>query len=174
MAFLAGGLMCAITLNRRQGVLSRLTIWDWTLIGVIFAFTVRELFEIAVILFGNHGLIRVMQAFLWFSDPLLTLLLIQAVSIRRSVLNMGHGLVARCWGMMAAGVAFTSAGDVTLWAESHGLIPIALSPLGWFIWFFAATAYASAPCYQLEAIRLAHEGSYTGLSQELHPFGGEA
>src|SRR5258705_475941 len=44
MAFLAGGLMCAIALNRRMGVLSRLTVWDWALIGVIFTFTVRQVF----------------------------------------------------------------------------------------------------------------------------------
>jgi hypothetical protein len=65
---------------------------------------------------------------------------------------MGHGLVARCWGMMAAGVAFTSAGDVTLWAESHGLIPV--SPLDWFIWFFAATAFASAQAVDQAACML--------------------
>jgi hypothetical protein len=66
--------------------------------------------------------------------------------------------------MIAAGVAFTSLGDATLWAESHSFIPIPLSPLGWFVWFFAATAYASAPCYQVEAARLAHEGSYSPSS----------
>ncbi len=160
MAFLVAGLMYAIILTRRLGVLSRLTTADWMLIAIIATFTARELYEIGVIAFVRHERASVTQTLLWFSDPLLTLLLMQAVSIRRSVLNMGQGLVARCWGMMAAGVAFTSAGDVALWAESHGLIPTALSPLGWFIWFFAATAFASAPCYQIEAVRLAHEGSY--------------
>jgi hypothetical protein len=163
MAFLAAGLMCAVILTRRLGILGRLTLMDKSFIAVILVFTGRQLFEIGGVLFGEGRRPGLAQVLLWFSDPLLTLLLIQAVAIRRSVLNMGQGLVARCWGMMALGVAFTSAGDATLWAESHGLIPIVISPLGWFIWFFAVTAFASAPCYQMEAVREAHEGSYSVL-----------
>jgi hypothetical protein len=70
--------MRAIALNRRLGVLSRLTVWDWALIAIIFTFTVRELFEIGVSLVGNHEPIGVTKALLWLSDPLLTLLLTQA------------------------------------------------------------------------------------------------
>jgi hypothetical protein len=161
MALLAGGLMRVILLNRRMGILRRLTLGDRALIGVLVMFCARQLYEAGTVVFGGRGRPSLTQIFLWFSDPLLTLLLMQAVSIRRSVLNLGGGLVARCWGMMAAAVAFTSLGDATLWAESHGFIPIPLSPAGWFIWFFAATAFASAPCYQVEAARLAHEGSYS-------------
>ncbi len=163
MALLAAGLMRAVLLTRRLGVLGQLTWMDKSSIAVILAFTVRQLFEIGGVLFGPGRRPGLAQVLLWFSDPLLTLLLVLAVAIRRSVLNMGHGLVARCWGMMALGVAFTSAGDAALWAESHGWIPIAISPLGWFIWFFAFTAFASAPCYQMEAVREAHEGSYSVL-----------
>lgn len=160
MALLAAGLMRVIVLKRRLGLLSRLTPLDGCFIAAILLFTGRQLMDIAGVLFGDHARLTVIQVILWFSDPLLALLLIEAVSIRRSVLNMGQGLVARCWGMMALGVAFTSAGDVILWAENWGYIPVVISPLGWFIWFFAVTAFASAPCYQVEAAREAHEGSY--------------
>ncbi len=163
MALLAGGLMRVINLTRRLRIVRRLTTGDRILIAVILLFTARQMFEIGVILFGTRVPPRATQALLWFSDPLLALLLMQAVSIRRSVLNLGDGLVARCWGMMALGVALTSAGDVTLWAESHSLVPTVLSPLGWFVWFVAATAYACAPCYQVEAVRQAHKGSYSVL-----------
>ena len=160
MALLAAGLMRVIVLKRRLGLLSRLKPLDRCFIAAILLFTGRQLMDIAGVLFGDHARLTVIQVILWFSDPLLALLLIEAVSIRRSVLNMGQGLVARCWGMMALGVAFTSAGDVILWAENWGYIPVVISPLGWFIWFFAVTAFASAPCYQVEAAREAHEGSY--------------
>jgi len=160
MALLAAGLMRVIVLKRRLGLLSRLTPLDGCFIAAILLFTGRQLMDIAGVLFGDHARLTVIQVILWFSDPLLALLLIEAVSIRRSVLNMGQGLVARCWGMMALGVAFTSAGDVILWAENWGYIPVVISPLGWFIWFFAVTAFASAPCYQVAAAREAHEGSY--------------
>jgi len=160
MALLAAGLMRVIVLKRRLGLLSRLTPLDTCFIAAILLFTGRQLMDIAGVLFGDHARLTVIQVILWFTDPLLALLLIEAVSIRRSVLNMGQGLVARCWGVMALGVAFTSAGDVILWAENWGYIPVVVSPLGWFIWFFAVTAFASAPCYQVEAAREAHEGSY--------------
>jgi hypothetical protein len=160
MALLAWGLMRVLALNHRLGILGRLTFWDRSFIAAILAFTALQFIDIGGVLLGDRGRLSVMQSFMWLSDPLLTLLLIQAVSIRRSVLNMGHGLVARCWGMMALGVAFTSAGDATMWAETHGFIPVVIQPLEWFIWFFAVTAFASAPCYQVEAAREAHAGSY--------------
>ena len=160
MVLLAWALMRVLALNRRLGILGRLTMLDKSLMAAILVFTVLQLVDIGGVLFGERGRPSVTQSFMWLSDPLLALLLIQAVSIRRSVLNMGQGLVARCWGMMALGVAFTSAGDAMMWADTHGFIPIVISPLGWLIWFFAVTAFASAPCYQLEAAREAHAGSY--------------
>jgi len=60
-------------------------------------------------------------------DPLLTVLLSETVSLPRSVLNMGQGLVARCWGMMA----FTVAGDAMVWANWHGIIPPVIQPVEW-------------------------------------------
>ena len=163
MAFLAVGLRRVIVLKRRLGISSGLTWWDRLFIGAIIVFTAHQIFEMGVMLRYNGKAANLTQILLWFSDPLLALLLIQAVSIRRSVLNLGDGLVSRCWGMMAVGVAFTSAGDAALWVENYGLVPAVLLPIGWFLWFFAATAYASAPCYQIEASRQAHEGSYSPL-----------
>lgn len=160
MALLAWGLMRVLLLNRRLGMLGRLTMLDKSLIAAILVFTALQFMDIGGVLLGGRGRLSVKQSFMWLSDPLLALLLIQAVSIRRSVLNMGQGLVARCWGMMALGVAFTSAGDAMMWAATHGFIPVVIQPLEWFIWFFAFTAFASAPCYQVEAAREAHAGSY--------------
>ncbi len=160
MALMAWGLMRVLVLNRRLGILGRLTLLDKSLIAFILAFTALQFIDIGGVLLSDRARLSVQQSFMWLSDPLLALLLIQAVSIRRSVLNMGHGLVARCWGMMALGVAFTSAGDAAMWAETHGFIPVVIQPLEWFIWFFAFTAFASAPCYQVEAAREAQAGSY--------------
>ncbi len=163
MAFLALGLRRVIVLQRRLGISSSLTGWDRVFIAAVVVFTAHQIFEMGVMLRYNSKAANLTQVLLWFSDPLLALLLIQAVSIRRWVLHLGDGLVSRCWGMMALGVAFTSAGDAVLWAESYGWVPAVLSPIGWFVWFFAATAYACAPCYQVEASRQAHEGSYSVL-----------
>jgi hypothetical protein len=164
MALLAAGLMRVIALQRRMGILGRLSLLDKSAIGILCVFTMGQLFEIVKLLLAHRVPLTLAQSLLWFSDPLLTVLLSETVSLRRSVLNMGQGLVARCWGMMALGVAFTVAGDAMVWANWHGIIPPVIQPVEWFIWFFAATAYASAPCYQVEASRQAHAGSYSAFT----------
>jgi hypothetical protein len=161
MSLLAGGLGCVLILKRRLALVGRLTLRDRIFIGAVLVFTADQLFEVGRMLANHRAAVTVTQVLLWFTDPLLAVLLIQAVSIRRLVINLGDGLVARCWWMMAAGVVFTSAGNAFMWAENYSMIPLVLSPLGWFIWFFPVTAFACAPCYQLEAVRQAHEGSYS-------------
>ena len=160
-ALLAVGLSRVLVLKHRLQLAGRLTAGDRILIAAVLVFTANQFGEMGRMLAQNRGAIDVTQVFLWFTDPLLAVLLIQALSIRRLVIGLGDGLIARCWWMMAAGVALTSAGNAFMWAENHSLIPAVVYPVGWFIWFFPSTAYACAPCYQLEAVRQAHEGSYT-------------
>lgn len=157
---LAFGLARAIGLQRRFHLLGRLRAGDILLISAISCVTIRQLIEIGSLLVLHHFRPGAAQAMLWLSDPLLTLLLIQAVLIRRSVLNMGHGLVARCWGAIALAIAFTSAGDVALWMTGLGIVPERLVPLGWYIWFPAAALLAEAPGYQLAASRSAAEACW--------------
>jgi len=161
MAFLAAGLSRVLVLKHRLQLTGSLTATDRVLIAVILLFTATQFGEMGKMLSHNRNAVTVSQLFLWFTDPLLAVLLAQAMSIRRLVINLGDGLVARCWWMMAAGVLLTSAGNAFLWAQNYGMISEIFVPLGWFIWFLPATAYACAPCFQLEAMRQAHEGSYS-------------
>jgi hypothetical protein len=96
----------------------------------------------------------VAKAILWSSDPLLSLLLVQAVLIRRSVISVGLGLVSQCWGMYVVAVVTMLAGDASIWATGQGLLSEPLIALSWYIWFFSAAAFASAPAYQLAAMTL--------------------
>lgn len=157
MITLACGLARAIGLQRRFHLLGRPHPWDILLISAISCVTIRQVIEIGSLLVVHHFRPGAAQALLWLSDPLLTLLLIQAVLIRRSVLNMGHGLVAKCWGTIALAIAFTSAGDAALWITGLGIVPEWLVPLGWYLWFPAAALFAEAPGYQLAASRSAAE-----------------
>ncbi len=158
---LAGGLSRVLVLKRRLELVGALTTGDRIFIAAILIFTASQFGEMGRMLAHNRSAINATQVLLWFTDPLLAVLLIQAVSIRRLVVHLGDGLVARCWWMMAAGVAFTSAGNAFMWIENYGLISPVLYPVGWFLWFLPVTAFACAPCYQLEAMRQAHEGSYS-------------
>jgi hypothetical protein len=156
MAFLAIGLGRVLGIQRKFHLLASLTRGDKALLVLVVAFSVSQL-AINLPLFGNHPTLGTML--LWLSDPLLSLLLIEAILVRRSVIRMGQGLLAKCWGMFVLAIIVTSAGDAAIWADSHNLLSQSMTALSWYIWFVAAAAFASAPAYQLAAISLTREGS---------------
>lgn len=151
MIFLAIGLSRVLQVQQKFGILSGLTRTDQLMIVLIVAFTFAEVANIVRHLVQGPSWATIL---LWFSDPLLALLLIEAVMIRRSILRVGLGLISHCWGMYVVAIVTTLAGDVSLWASSEGLLPESLTALSWYIWFFAAAAFACAPAYQLAAMSL--------------------
>lgn len=164
MACLAVGLWRVLTIQRRFRMLGSLTRGDQLLLALIGAFTLSQVALILPLL-GTHP--SWATRILWLSDPLLSLLLVEAVLVRRSVLRMGQGLVAQCWGMFVAAIVITSIGDATIYASSHNLLPDALTALSWYIWFVGAAAFASAPAYQLAAMSMLQQagaGHQSGLN----------
>jgi hypothetical protein len=154
MALLAIGLGRVLRMQRRFRMLGALTRGDQALLIFVVAFTISQ---IGLVLPQLHDHPSVGTMVLWLSDPLLSLLLIQAIMVRRSVIRVGQGLLARCWGMYVLAIVTTSIGDAALWASSHNLLSESLTALSWYIWFVAATAFAIAPAYQLTAISLTRE-----------------
>jgi uncharacterized membrane protein len=156
MAFLAIGLGRVLAIQRKFHFAGSLTRGDKALLVLVVAFSISQL-SINLPLLWNHPSLGTML--LWLSDPLLSLLLIEAILVRRSVIRMGQGLVAKCWGMFVLAIVITSAGDAAIWASSHNLLSESATALSWYIWFAAAAAFASAPAYQLAAISLTREDS---------------
>ena len=164
MIFLAIALSRVLQVQRRFGVLRRLTRTDLLLIALIGAFTLGEIANIVRYLGPSYPSPPLTKAILWSSDPLLALLLVQAVLIRRSVIRVGLGLVSQCWGMYVIAIVTTLAADASIWAIGEGLLSEPLIALTWYIWFFAAAAFASAPAYQLAAMTLPlHESAMRKL-----------
>jgi hypothetical protein len=87
------------------------------------------------------------------ADPLLWVLLAQALRLFRSVERMGAGWISRCYGAFSVGIFLILVGDVMIWATVWGYLPWPWSALGWFVWIPAAVAFALAPLYQWEAMR---------------------
>jgi hypothetical protein len=154
MAFLAVGLGRALSIQRKFHFAGSLTRGDQALLFLVLAFSISQL-AINLPLLGNHPTVGTML--LWLSDPLLSLLLIEAILVRRSVIRMGQGLVAKCWGMFVLAIVITSAGDAAIWASNHNFLSESVTALSWYIWFFASAAFASAPAYQLAAVSLTRE-----------------
>lgn len=156
MAFLVIGLGRVLVIQRRFHLAGSLTRGDKVLLFLVLAFSISQL-AVNLPLLWNHPSLGTML--LWLSDPLLSLLLIEAILVRRSVIRMGQGLVAKCWGMFVLAIVITSAGDAAIWASSHGFLSESMTALSWYIWFVAAAAFASAPAYQFAAISLTRDDS---------------
>jgi len=154
MALLARGLWYVLGVYRRSGLFSRLTRADWLLMLGLAAYTIREAWQVVAAL-QSGKVADTFEMIGWTSDPLLILLLAQAICIRRSVLSMGWGLIARCWGAFAAAVALTALGDIGLWANWSGYLPWPWNSITWYVWFVAAAGYVLGPAYQVEAFRQA-------------------
>ncbi len=165
MAVLAAGLCLILRALRRIGILSRLRAVDFVLISVVLLFTLRQLWEI----WGEirmtsppHDLYKML---LWPSDPLLCLLLLEAILIRRSAVQTGWGLLAKSWGAFSLAILFTSLGDIGQWATvNHNYIPWPYSSVTWYVWFLASAAFTLGPAYQVEACRRAYREATAGPS----------
>jgi hypothetical protein len=160
MILLAVALGRVLSVQRRFGVLRGLTLADRLLIGLIVVLMFGEAMMIVRYLGPSYPAPSLTKAILWLSDPLLALLLVQAVLIRRSSIRVGMGLVSQCWAMYVIAIVTTLAGDASIWAVGEGLLSEPLIALTWYIWFFAAAAFACAPAYQLAAMKLplVHQG----------------
>ena len=162
MAFLAVGLGRVLSIQRRFRLLGSLTRGDKALLFLVLAFSISQVF-INFPLTGNHPSLG--TTLLWLSDPLLSLLLVEAILVRRSVVRMGQGLVAKCWGMFVLAIVVTSGGDAAIWGTTHGVLSESMTALSWYVWFVAAAAFASAPAYQLAAIATTREDNLHGRLQ---------
>ena len=154
---LAAGLFCALKLYRDSGFLGRLRPLDWAALAVFAAYLFREAADlIAALQRGKKpgwG-----EILLWPVDPLLCVLLAEALLLHRSVQATGPGLIGRGWRTFSVGIGLILLGDVSIWATAFGYLPWPWSSLGWCVWMPAAAAFALAPAYQLEAIRWAGSG----------------
>ena len=155
MLLLAGGLLLVLRVYRRLDMLARLAALDYMLVSAVTAYTIR--FGYDLLGWQSEGPVSVLKAINWLSDPLLSLLLFEAIYIRRSVIRMGPGLISRCWGAFMAGIFFTSVGDMGLWAVAQGYLNWPQSSITWYVWFLASAAYTLGPAYQAQAMSRASE-----------------
>jgi hypothetical protein len=88
----------------------------------------------------------------WPVDPLLVLLVAEALLLNRSAREMGAGWVSRCWRSYSIGVFLVLLGDLGLWLTAYGYLPWPWNSVVWYIWLPASCAFALAPAYQLETI----------------------
>lgn len=170
MLFLAVGIGKVLLVYRRTGLGARLKWIDGAALVLVLGFTLRQGYELLA--YGGQPF-TFDNALKWMTDPLLSLLLVEAILLRSYVLKMSGGGIARCWGAYAAAIFATSLGSISMWATTHEYLAWPLNSLSWYIWFFVSAAYAMAPAYQLEMNKQANEHArrtalYPRLQTEQH------
>jgi hypothetical protein len=160
-ALLAAALFLVLRIYRRTGFLGRYTAIDWVMLAGFGAYVVREAVDVVVRI--RHGKPLSLAEILNLPvDPLLWVLLAEALRLFRSVRKMGAGWIGKCYGAFSAGIFLVLLGDVALWATNWGYLPWPWSALGWYVWIPAAGAFALAPTYQWEAMRHAESSRGSG------------
>lgn len=156
-ALLAAGLYFALQVYRQSGFLARLAAVDWIVLMVVAVYIVREGRDLGVAFHhGKH--LKWAEAINWPVDPLLCLLLAEAMLLYRSARRMGWGWVTRCWVAFSAGIVLVILGDISIWAFNYGFLPYPWSNITWYLWLPAGAAFALAPVYQMEVIQRAGAG----------------
>lgn len=156
-ACLATGLFYALRVYRHAGFLARLLWPDRLILLGLAGYIVWEFADLGIaIQHGKHPAAAEMAE--WPVDPLLWVLLLEAMLLYRSVRAMGPGWIGRCWMAFGVGVALVSLGDISSWAFAYGYLRWPWVALGWYVWLPASAAFALAPAYQLHAMRAASAG----------------
>jgi|SRR5579871_3044805 len=149
MALLACGLSFVLRAYRRSGLFPHMGRWVWLLAGALTVYTVHEA-KLVQTLLRTGKVSGGFQVLGWPSDPLLIVLLFEAVCILRPVVGTGWGLIAKCWGAFAAGIVLHALGNIL---TTPGSLPENTHMAGWYAMSLAAVAYVLGPAYQLEAFR---------------------
>jgi len=159
MTFLAAGLCQVLRVYKQVSPATNSKWMDRMAITIVLGFMVRQSYE-SVVCHAQPFAIH--NALNWMTDFLLNVLLVEAILLRRYVLRMRGGGIARCWGAYVTAIFATSLGRLGVWAVTHQYIPWPLSSATWCIWFVVCAAYAIAPAYQMELYhraRLIYYGS---------------
>jgi hypothetical protein len=157
MALLLSGLTQVARCFRQLALYRQLTSVDLVLLLMVGALTIRTVLGIHQFLAAGNP-VSWSRVVLWTSDPLLLTLLIVTVFIRRSVINLGHGMLANCWQSYVVAIVLTSIGDASLWCTSCSTFPV-WNSLGWYVWLVGDAAFALGPAFQVAAIERVQAGS---------------
>jgi hypothetical protein len=153
-ALLSGALFCILRIYHESGLLARLEVVDWVVLAGMAVFICLEVRETVLAIRGRiHPPLGMELG--WPTDPLLLVLLFEALLLFRSARQMRPGLIGKCWQAIAIGALLVALGDVLLWAARESYLPWPWSSVEWYVWMPAEAAFAVAPLYQLRVMHAA-------------------
>lgn len=155
MGVLAVGLFQGLRHYREIGMLGTLRSYDYVLVGGAAVYAVYVLVTVVRIAVHTPSLIRTSWMLTWPNDMMLAVLLLEAILLFRTAVDMGQGYLACVWGAFAIAIFLTTVESAGLWLTNFGYLPYPENSPLWYIWFVWAAAFALGPAYQVDAVRIA-------------------
>ena len=154
LALLAAAMLAVLRILRKYGFPARPTFGDWAVSGIVCMFTLSRFGEACAASLAGR---QISQAD-WISLaglPILCVLSMEAMLLRRSVARMGSGLISRGWVALGYGILLTVAGEVVLWVLPHYSQTLPLAMVCALMPLTIGSLFALVPAYQLVAQRRA-------------------
>jgi hypothetical protein len=164
---MGAGLFVVYRLYCRLGFRVSLRTSDFLALAGVGLYVVFTSTVISLLAKADGQAITLLSFLGWITDPLLCIVLLEALLLRRMVMKMGGGLVERCWTSYSVAILLTAAGDLAFWLLGFRVRGDAVA-LSWLVWYPAAAAYALGPAWQLEAIRYAERRGASTVACSLH------
>ncbi len=142
----------------RHGLSGELRARDWLALGVASFLMVADTWDGIRWSLAHEVPLDAYRALGFVVEPLLLVLLFQALTLRRAALTMAGGLIGRCWAAYSVAVFLTVVGCLGQWAVNYGYLPRPVLIPVWYVWFLVSAAFAAGPAYQLEALRRVQRG----------------
>ena len=154
LTLLAAALLAVLRLLRKYGFPVRPAATDWAVSGIVCMFAFSRFGEAcAAALAGRQiGMAD------WISLaglPILCVLSMEAMLLRRSIARMGSGLIPRGWLALAYGILLMVTGEVVLWVLPHFSQTLPLAMVCALMPLAIGSVFALVPAYQLVAQRQA-------------------
>ena len=162
MAVLALGLFLGLQHYRKIGMLGRLRSYDFVLVGAAGIYALYVLSTVVRIALNKPSLLGIDWVLTWPNDMLLAVLLLEAILLFRTTVDMGQGYIALAWGAFAVAIFLTSVESVGQWLTAYGYFPYPENAVMWYFWYVWVAAFALGPAYQVDAIRIAESRAVNG------------
>jgi len=155
MILLGTGLYLAIRVYRQLAMTKKLKPLDLGMIAAAMLYTIIVIVGIVRTVRAHPEGVAADHALTWPGDYLLSLLLLEAIVLRRAAVEMGWGFVSKVWTAFVAGIFITSFCSLMNWLTAYGILNWTHTSFVWYLWYPASAAFALAPAYQWEATRTA-------------------
>jgi hypothetical protein len=154
LALLAAALLAVLRILRKYGFGVRPAATDWAVSGMVCMFAFSRIGEACAASLAGR---QISQPD-WISLaglPILCVLSMEAMLLRRSVARMGNGLIPRCWVALGYGILLMVTGEVVLWVLPHYSQTLPLAMVCALLPLTMGSVFALVPAYQLVAQRRA-------------------